>query len=112
MFDPQEVLDNLKQHGADLSKPAELMFFMYLPKRRSAELAAEELREKGFKINVRRAPTKNILERLFGPRSYSCIAEIRAVPEESWLIQTVNGMVELAARYHGEYDGWESSVET
>ena len=108
----REVLAAMASHGADLSKPAHTIHFLYFKTIDAANAAADELRAEGFeKLRVHRAPTKSLWKRLFGPREFSCIAETHAVPAESAVFATTDRMNALAAQLGGEYDGWEASIE-
>jgi hypothetical protein len=108
----RQVLAALRQAGSDLSKPAHTIHFLYFKSMDAARGAADELLKAGYE-NVRAgpAPSGSLLARLFGKKQYSCIAETRAVPEESAVLATSAWMDRLAARLGGEYDGWEASVE-
>jgi hypothetical protein len=106
------VLAAMAAAGSNLSKPAHTLHYLYFKSPQSAEAAAAELRAQGFSpVATRRTPTKSIIKRVFGPHTYSCIAETRAVPEEAAVLATSQRMNDLAARLGGDYDGWEASVE-
>ena len=109
----REVLAAMASHGADLSKPAHTIHYLYFKSMAAAEAAADELRAAGYEdLDVHRAPGGSLLKRLFGPRQFSCIAETHAVPSEAAVFATTDRMNALAAKYGGDYDGWEASVET
>ena len=102
----------LASHGADLSKAAHTIHFLYFKSQSAATSAASELRSEGYQnLRVHRSPTSSIWKRLFGPKEYSCIAETHAVPSESAVFATTDRMNALAEKYGGDYDGWEASVE-
>ncbi len=102
----------MKSHGADLTKPAHTIHFLYFKNRETAQSASEELRRSGYSnLRVHRAPTKSIWKRLFGPAEFSCIAETHAIPSEESVFATTDWMNALAAKFAGDYDGWEASVE-
>jgi hypothetical protein len=108
----RQVLAAMRSHGADLSKPAHTIHFLYFKTIDAANAAAAELRASGFeKLRVHRAPTKSLWKRLFGPREFSCIAEAHAVPAEPAVFATSDRMNALAQKLGGEYDGWEASIE-
>jgi hypothetical protein len=108
----RQVLAQMAAHGADLSKAAHTIHYLYFKSMDAANSAAEELRSAGYQnLDVHRAPVTSIWKRLFGPKEFSCIAETHAVPEESAVFATTDHMNALAAKYGGEYDGWEASIE-
>lgn len=108
----RKLLKSLAAHGSDLTKPAHIIHFLYFNSPDAARAAASELAALGYQnIRARPAPGTSWWRRLLGPRQYSCVAEIRAVPSESDVFETTDQMESLAARLGGEYDGWEASVE-
>ena len=108
----RKVLAAMASHGADLSKPAHTIHYLYFKSIDNANSAARELRDAGYQnLRVHRTPPTSIWKRLFGPKEFSCIAETRAVPSESAVFATTDSMNRLAAKYEGDYDGWEASIE-
>ncbi len=105
------VLEMMAADGADLSKPAHILFYLYFPDRKESKAAAAQLVAEGYKAESARAPTDFLWQRLFGPKSYSCIAETRMVPSNSNLNSAIDRMEIIAMRYNGEYDGWEANAE-
>jgi rhodanese-related sulfurtransferase len=98
------VLDQLRGLGADLTKPRDARFYLYLRTEEDAGAAAEALRAEG----------------------YATVAEPSATPggEHPWLVPASRDMVvdadtiadarrlfgDLAERYSGDYDGWEAAA--
>jgi hypothetical protein len=108
----RQVLAAMASYGANLSKPAHTIHYLYFKSLDAANSAAEELRTAGYQnLDVHRAPVTSIWKRLFGPKEFSCVAETHAVPEESAVFATTDRMNSLAAKYGGVYDGWEASSE-
>ncbi|MCA9076348.1 MAG: ribonuclease E inhibitor RraB [Planctomycetaceae bacterium] len=108
----RRVLAAMASHGADLTKPAHTIHYLYFESMSDANQAAEELKSAGYKnIRTHRSPATSLWQRIFGPHQYSCIAEIHAVPEEAAVFATTDRMTALAERYGGDYDGWEASIE-
>lgn len=105
------VLNHMAASGANLSKPAHVLFYLYFPDRKEAKSAAAQLEDEGYKAKSHRTPTKSLWQRLFGPKSFSCIAETRLVPSKSNLNTAIDRMEIIAMKFGGEYDGWEASVE-
>lgn len=106
------VLTAMRNAGADLTKPAHTLHYLYFPSQSSAESAAAELRAADYNpVSTSRAAAQSFFDRLFGKAKYVCVAETRAVPYEPTVLKTSRHMNELAAKYGGEYDGWEASIE-
>ncbi len=100
------VLKELRKIGANLSKPREVIHFLYFPTQVAAEKAATQLRGEGYAIDVR--PAANAEEN--PPNPWLMEARIHAVVDET----TVAGMrakfESLAEAGSGEYDGWEAAA--
>lgn len=106
------VLAAMASAGADLSKPAHTIHYLYFPSLQAADAAAAELRAAGFQpVTTAKAPQPSLLKRLFGKPQYSCIAETRAVPYEPAVLATTRQMDAVAGKQGGKYDGWEASIE-
>lgn len=107
----RQVLEAMREAGADLNKPAHIIHYLYFKSMSAAELAATELRGRGFeKVDVHPAPGSSLWKRLRGKCEYSCVAETHAVPSEANVFATTRQMNELAEKHGGDYDGWEASI--
>jgi hypothetical protein len=80
--------------------PVEVRFYLYLPTRDLAEEAATEVVQSGYIVEIR-APT-------FGYEGWLCLATRHMVPSAEALDLTRVGFESLAARFGGEFDGWEA----
>ena len=98
----QQVLDALRMNGADLSKPTETLFYLYLPTEVEADIVAAALRNDGFEAEV--SPPAD------GYTMWLCRATIEMVPELGAIHQLRDRFTALVAAYGGEYDGWEAAV--
>jgi len=108
----RSVLAALADAGSNLDKPAHTIHFLYFKSMDAAKSAAGHLQAAGYQnLRVRRAPTKSLWKRWFGPHEYSCVAETHAVPSEESVFATTDRMNALAEKFGGDYDGWEASVE-
>jgi len=107
-----QVLAAMASHGADLSKPAHTIHYLYFKTLENANAAADELRVSGYEtVKVHRSPPTSIWEKLFGSKTFSCIAETHTVPSQSSVFATTDRMNALTTKLGGEYDGWEASIE-
>ena len=108
----RRVLAAMAEAGADLSKPAQTIDYLYFSSIDAAMKAEEDLRAAGYEnVRVERAPAASAIDRLVHRHRYSCIGEAHAVPEEAAVFATTERMNALAAKRGGEYDGWEASIE-
>ncbi len=105
------VLDHMAANGANLSKPAHVLFYLYFSNPNEAKAAAAQLETEGYKAESHLAPPASLWKRLFGPKSFSCIAQTRMVPSHANLSGAIDRMEIIATKHGGEYDGWEASVE-
>ena len=95
------VLTNLEEAGSDLSKPHDLEFFLYFPDESAAEAAAEDMRARGYEVQVR--PSEDGTDWL-------CFAEKTMVPDYEAIRDISRDFEAIAAAHGGEYDGWGTTV--
>ena len=103
----RQVLKQLRRLGANLSKPREVVHFVYFPTQVAAERASHELRGEGYMIDVR--PAANAAENppnpwLLEARNFTIVDEATIQP----MRQKFEG---LAVAGDGEYDGWEAASD-
>jgi hypothetical protein len=104
----QAVLDGLAGDGADLSKPTELVFYLYLPERIDAENCADSLRDYGFRAVVHR-PLGRLGNGTTEER-WSVVVRLNNRPEREFIQSVSATMEEQAQKYRGEFDGWEAAI--
>ena len=97
----QQVLDQLKKAGSDLSKPHDIEFFLYFLTKESANSAAEEVEGEGATVKVERAADDS---------AWLCFATKRMVPDHVELVRLRKKFNGIASRLEGEYDGWGTEV--
>lgn len=97
-----DVLDQLRSAGSNLSKPHQIEFYLYLPSQADAEAAEAELRSMGYSVTVR-AGANNI--------NLLCLASRRMMPTIQELTVARILFKGMAMRYRGAYDGWEAAIE-
>ena len=97
----QQVLDQLKAAGSDLSKPHKIEFFLYFPSEEKANNAAAQLRKEGLTVEVRTAAIG---------ADWLCLGTKEMVPKHSELVRLRNVFERIAKNLNGEYDGWGSPV--
>ncbi len=97
----QQILDQLRAAGSDLSKPHPMEFYLYFPTEDVAARVADEIEADGYRVEVKRAPR--------GP-AWMCYVTRRMTPKKSEIAAMGRRFRELAEKYGGEYDGWETEV--
>jgi hypothetical protein len=100
--DPEaRVLSHLQRLGSDFSRPHPIEFFLYFPTRQGAESAGNQLRMRGFSVQVEKLPDGS---------SWLCFAVKEMIPEYFELVNLRFELSELANSYDGEYDGWGTPI--
>jgi regulator of RNase E activity RraB len=98
----QQVLDNMLNDGADLSKVTTVQFILNLPTRESAADAARHIDSiGGFNVEYRESS---------GDWEWMCLATKRMSLEGRIIFEHSDLFERIAAKYGGEYDGWEAEV--
>src|SRR5438045_1727272 len=97
------VMNQLEEHGADLSQPREVRFYSYAPNHEVATSMASEAADQGFDIEIREPLPED-------PDLYAVICAARAVLDPIFVRGAVEFFEGLAGRHGAEYDGWEAEV--
>ncbi len=97
------VLQAMTQHGADLAKPRETRFYVYMVSQEAAQAAAEHLKTQGFAVEpVAQYGNERakwlVLATTTLVVNHASIAELRAQ------------MTALAETGDGVFDGWEAAL--
>jgi hypothetical protein len=96
------VIEQLRQQGADLSRPRNIKHYLYFPIQSSASQAAQAVQALGFSSEVREgADHKNWL----------ALAKGSTLVNQETVAKMRSQFTELASILKGEYDGWEASPE-
>ena len=97
----QVTPDHLAKAGGNLSLPTDIVNYLYLAREADARTAGADLASAGYQIDVRRAAA--------GP-TWLVLARIDMVPSAQNIRLVRERFEGLAARFGGEYDGWEAAV--
>jgi len=97
----QLTLQQLGAAGANLGKPTDVVNYLYVPAEPAAQAAGAELRQAGFTVEVRPAATGS---------NWLALARIDLVPSPENIRLLRERFEGLAAKFGGEYDGWEAAV--
>jgi len=104
----QDVIAQLKRNGSDVTKPTDVLHYLYIPSRRDAGEASRRSAAAGYRAAVReplgKLPNGTIEKR------YSVEAHKTIVPSIENIRRARAFFEALARRYGGEYDGWEAAV--
>jgi hypothetical protein len=103
----QMILEQLAGMGEDLTRPREVVHYLYFPSAEAAKTVAGALREDGFKAEPQLAAHAGENP----PNPWVVLATGRCVVNEQSLTQLRDRLSELAEAMGGEYDGWETAVE-
>jgi hypothetical protein len=101
------VVDALRDAGADLSQPREVLHYFYFSNEVDAEAVTTELRRDGFIV---RDPV-SIDDGTNSPNPWSVRATINAIVSIRSAQESSSRFRALASRHHGEYDGWEAAAK-
>ncbi len=99
------VMHHLTKAGADLEQPRHVIFYLYVPNLDAAQSIAKEANAAGY--GLRPEVGKPSPEY---PDSWPVTCEANAVISPDFVRETGNLFDDLAARHHGEYDGWEAAA--
>jgi len=98
-----EVLENLEEHGADLSEPREVRVNLCFPTEEQVEAAGEELTEAGYEVVAFEAAGEE------EPIALRATRELRI--DRDNVAGFRSHFEDLAERHGGEFDGWEAAVD-
>jgi hypothetical protein len=104
----REMVRQLGAAGSDVTKPARVLYSLYIPSRRDAETVARQLRSAGYGASVQ-APVGKLPDGRPETRTW-LVASNRAVPSLDHARLARRYFDALARRYHGEYSGWGANV--
>jgi hypothetical protein len=95
------TLKQLRIAGADLAKPTEVINYLYFPKEANAKQAGQELIRAGYRTRSNPSDVTG---------DYLVVAEVELVLTPENVATLRRTMEDIAARFKGDYDGWEAAV--
>jgi regulator of RNase E activity RraB len=98
----REVIKNMRLWNSDIESEREVAFYFYFPEEYQAHHAAAKL------INLQFETVVSYSE--YGDH-WLCLATKSMAVSTERLSDLRNWMVELAKKYDGKYDGWETAIE-
>jgi hypothetical protein len=96
-----EVLAGLKNAGINLSKLVPLSFYLYLPNRKAAGICSPVLVKEGLEVEIDRAASND--------GKWLCLCHATLKPNHKDLERIGQTMLNLAQKFEGEFDGWETN---
>jgi regulator of RNase E activity RraB len=96
------ILDQLRNHGADLTQPREVLHYSYFADRAAADAAAGAMRDAGYRVTVEESAS--------GDGTWLALATAELIVDESTVDSTRARFEGIAAEHGGDYDGWEAAV--
>jgi hypothetical protein len=102
------VLQQLREHGADVSQPTAIRHYLYVPTHAEAELAVAELTARGFAAVL--TPPLGALGDGTTSTDWGVVATETAAPSIEHVRATRAVFARLATKFGGTYDGWEAAV--
>lgn len=96
------VLEQLRKHGSNLSKPHLIDFhFYYFKAKRSAEGLATTLKTRGFSVRITHSAMSD---------DWTVVASKSLVPDFKAIAALSEEFETMAKAWQGKYDGWETQV--
>jgi regulator of RNase E activity RraB len=105
----ESVLQQLRADGSDLTKKTDIVNYLYIPSLKDAEQIAEHLSRAGYEVEVRE-PQRRLTDGEIESR-YSVLIHITEKPSIDNIRRIRHLMDQLAQRFNGDYDGWETRVQ-
>ena len=100
--DEESPVDQLRRAGSDVSQPHVFEFYLYFPKKASAQNAAAHLMSEDYQAKVQRSEYDD---------QWLLLASRRLTPQEFDLDEHEAKLRQLASLHGGEYDGWQAGVK-
>ena len=95
------IIEQLREHGANLSKPRQVTAYVYFQAQPHAERAIAELASAGFRGSLGSNETQD---------SWLATVEVEMVVSAEAIADLSRALEAVAARHNGDYDGWEASA--
>jgi regulator of RNase E activity RraB len=96
----------LQQNGADITKPREILHYLYFPSEDLARNAVEELSKSGYEDSEK----LSMHSTADAAKPWVVIGRKETVVNAKTIADMRMHFTEIAHRYRGDYDGWEAAV--
>jgi hypothetical protein len=101
-----QLVAQLQQNGADITKPREILHYLYFPIEDLARNTVEELSKWGYEASEKLSKRSTA----DAAKPWVVIGRKETVVNEKTIADMRMHFTEIAHRYHGDYDGWEAAV--
>ena len=98
----KKALEIIRQQNIDISDKRIVYFYLYFPTLENAKLAESELNQLEFTV-------QNSLSA--GGNEWLCLAEKELIPDSKILGSLRRKLGNIAQKYNGMYDGWETEID-
>jgi regulator of RNase E activity RraB len=101
-----QLVAQLQQNGADITKPREILHYLYFPSEDLARNTVEQLSKSGYEASEKLSKHSTA----DAAKPWVVIGRRETVVNEKTIADMRMHLTEIAHRYHGDYDGWEAAV--
>ena len=95
------VIAQLKEQGSDITKPTDVIFYLYFPTQADAESLRATVADMGFTVDI---------HQIDGYTDWTLAANKTMIPSEDNILPLNHKFDDLAASKNGTYDGWEAAL--
>ena len=95
------AIAQLKDQGSDITKPTDVIFYLYFPTKAKAEKLRASISAMGFNVDI---------HQLDGYSEWTLVANKTMVPSEANILPLSHKFENMAASEGGAYDGWEAAL--
>jgi len=97
----RQVIAQLKAQGSDITKPTDVIFYLYFHTQAQAEALRGAVSALGFTVDIHQVDR---------PPAWTLVANKTMVPSETAIIDLSHRLTTLATSQQGIYDGWEAAL--
>lgn len=94
------AIAELKAQGSDITKPTNVIFYLYFQKRSQAEALKGQITKLGFQVDIHKIQDYDL---------WTLAANKTMVPSENNVISLGQQFTAMASSEGGKYDGWEAA---
>ncbi len=97
----RQVIAQLKAQGSDVTKPTDVIFYLYFHTQAQAEALRTTVSAMGFTVDVHQVDA---------PPAWALVANKTMAPSEAAILNLSHRFTALALSQQGIYDGWEAAL--
>lgn len=99
----EQVLITLDEMEVSTSEESELIFYLYVPTEKDAQVCQGKLTEAGFDCDIEKSADEE-------SNDWLCYCTKELVPTKKSLAEIGEFFMKLATDFNGEFDGWETAL--